>query len=134
MSELISGREALERVADGVVQYRRKDDCVGEKWTTITDHFYDQYNLGVFLNKETTWEFRLKPQTVKLEIEVPAPFEPKDGEEFFVIDNGKSCGFLGGKYREDVNAYKTLIQFGAYRTEEDIKKVVGQLRKLGVLK
>lgn len=74
MSELISGKEALSRVHECVVQYKCDTDPVEDRWTTITDNFWDQYNLGVFLNKDTTWKFRLKPRTIVLNgIELPKP-------------------------------------------------------------
>lgn len=76
---LISGREALERIAEGVVQYKCSKDPVADRWTTITDHFWNQYHLGLFLNEDTTWSFRLKPRTITLSLEIPSPFEPKDG-------------------------------------------------------
>lgn len=66
MSEFISGKEALAKVSEGIVQYKCDTDPVHDRWTTITDHFWDQYNLGVFLNENTTWKFRLKPSTVNL--------------------------------------------------------------------
>lgn len=120
---LISGREALERIAEGVVQYKCSKDPVADRWTTITDHFWDQYNLGVFLNKDTTWSFRLKPRTIKLEIEIPEPFEPKEGEEAWCLDG------------HTLNGYKKLISdifvdpgIGFWRTEEEIKQVVAALR------
>lgn len=130
MSELISGADALRALADG------KDVQVMllkiGKWVSISE--LSEYKINDLILNPHGDKFRLKPSTVKLEIEVPAPFEPKNGEDFFVIETGKSCGFLKGKYREDVSAYKTLIQFGAWRTEFEIKIVVEQLRKLGALK
>ncbi|KAF1026159.1 MAG: hypothetical protein GAK29_01421 [Acinetobacter bereziniae] len=66
MSELISGKEALSRVHEGVVQYKCVNDPVKDRWTTITDHYWSQYNLGVFLDLDTTWEFRIKPKTTIL--------------------------------------------------------------------
>lgn len=71
--KLISGKEALTKVTEGVVQYKCDEDLVADRWTTITDHFWDQYNLGVFLNENTTWKFRLKPRTISINgIEVPS--------------------------------------------------------------
>lgn len=64
--KLISGKEALTKVTEGVVQYKCDEDPVANRWTTITDHFWDQYNLGVFLNENTTWKFRLKPRTITI--------------------------------------------------------------------
>ena len=70
--KLISGKEALTKVTEGIVQYKCDEDPVADRWTTITDHFWDQYNLGVFLNENTTWKFRLKPRTISINgIEAP---------------------------------------------------------------
>ena len=128
--KLISGKEALIKVAEGIVQYRCDEDPVADRWTTITDHFWDQYNLGVFLNENTTWKFRLKPSTISINgIEVPAPFEPKEGDKYYYIDsNRKIC------YDWDNNDCETTdenrVAFGAWRTEEEIKQVVAALRQV----
>lgn len=127
MSELISGKEALSKVHECVVQYKCDTDPVENRWTTITDHFWDQYNLGVFLNKDTTWKFRLKPRTITLNgIEVPAPFEPKDGEVFWHIFPTIGRQGYGWCYGED----ESMKQFGAWRNEEEIKQVVEALRSI----
>ena len=129
MSELISGKEALTRVAEGIVQYKCDEAPIADRWTTITDHFWDQYNLGVFLNENTTWKFRLKPRTITLNnIEVPVPFEPKEGEVFWHIFPTLGQGY-GWCYGED----ESMKQFGAWRTEDEIKQVVAALRKIFVI-
>lgn len=130
MSELISGKEALTKVAEGIVQYKCDTDPVADRWTTITDHFWDQYNLGVFLNENTTWKFRLKPRTISINgIEVPAPFEPKRDQPFYVLNafskNGYQCFRLSDDYDSDFE--NALVNF-VWRTEEEIKQVVAALR------
>ena len=85
MSKLISGKEALKLVADGVVQYIHSSETQ-ERWTTIADHFWCQCNLGMFLDTNTAFRFRLKPRTITINgIEVPAPFVPKVGEKYYYI-------------------------------------------------
>lgn len=134
MSELISGKKALTRVAEGIVQYKCDEAPIADRWTTITDHFWDQYNLGVFLNENTTWKFRLKPRTITLNgIEVPAPFEPKDGDIFYILSTSYECGYVRIlNYRNDKQG-NMLAQFGAWRTEDEIKQVVAALRKIFVI-
>ena len=75
MSELISGKEALKHVAECTVQYQHPDEPK-DVWTTITDHFCDQYSLGIFLNKNTKFKFRLKPRTITINgVEIDKPSE-----------------------------------------------------------
>lgn len=134
MSELISGKEALTKVTEGIVQYKCDEDPVADLWTTITDHFWDQYNLGVFLNENTTWKFRLKPRTITLNsIEVPVPFEPKEGDIFYILSTSYECGYVKILYYRNDKQGNMLAQFGAWRTEDEIKQVVAALRKIFVI-
>lgn len=87
----------------------------------------DNSTLGIFAT-DGGYSFRLKPRNVKLEIEVPAPFEPKDGELFWHISPEHEKGYAKSMY-DDRNV-NTWQQFGAWRTEAEIKIVVEQLRKL----
>jgi len=123
MSKLISGKEALKLVADGVVQYIHSSETQ-DRWTTITDHFWCQYNLGMFLDADTAFKFRLKPRTITINgIKVPAPFEPKKGEAFYHITPSQDKGYF-------YNTNECFHQFGAWRTEEEIKQVVEALRNV----
>ena len=128
MSELISGKEALKLVADGVVQYIHSSETQ-EIWTTITDHFWCQYNLGMFLDANTAFKFRLKPRTITINnIEVPAPFEPKDGEIFFYLNSFYEFGYDSRIYHSSNVCGFYHLQ--AWRTEEEIKQVVAALRQI----
>ena len=70
--------------------------------------------------------FRLKPQTIKLELELPKPFEPEVGQEVWFIDDNSKCGYSrSAEYGSDIYSY-----FGWWRTEDEIKQVVEQLRKI----
>ena len=60
-------------------------------------------------------------------IEVPSPFEPKDGDTVFVLANFIQQGYLECKYPTFGGH---VFQFGAWRTEEEIKQVVAALRKV----
>ncbi len=132
--KLISGKDALTKVTEGIVQYKCDEDPVADRWTTITDHYWDQYNLGVFLNENTTWKFRLKPRTISINgIEVPAPFEPKNGEDFYYLDctSDNYGGWAKTSWRNvESDSFKNNTVFGAWRTEEEIKQVVAALRQV----
>ncbi|RSO82891.1 hypothetical protein EA748_08035 [Acinetobacter ursingii] len=115
---LISGADALRALADGeTVEVKRIHD---NEWKPA-----QIFGVSVFTDSETT-SFRLKPCTVKLEIEVPAPFEPKHGDDIWFLNPDYGCGYADGDY----DPVESVIQFGAWRTEAEIKIVVEQLRKL----
>lgn len=115
---LISGAEALRALADGK-EVEFKHDTQG--WVTCLGLNIEQVICGLF-------QLRLKPQTIKLELELPKPFEPKDGDIYWFITcrTGKGYSCRNHKARHGDSG----MQFGAYRTEEDIKQVVEQLRKI----
>ena len=119
--KLISGKEALIALANGEeVETKKKDEIT---WSSI-----GFFAVNIF--KDERWEFRLKPRTITINgIEVPAPFEPKDGDKYYYIDsNRKIC------YDWDNNDCETTdenrVAFGAWRTEEEIKQVVAALRQV----
>ncbi|WP_394651375.1 hypothetical protein [uncultured Acinetobacter sp.] len=122
---LISGADALRALADGEeVEYSHgEENCV--RWTTIRS--FEEYSLDVFLGIGTRFKFRLKPRTVKLEIEVPALFEPKYGDYVFTIDSNATDGWTKFLYQASM---ERKIIYGAWRTEAEIKIVVEQLRKI----
>ena len=114
---LISGADALRALADGKeVEY----SFVGE-WFVVGL----KTELGIFHRADVA--FRLKPQTITLSLEIPAPFEPKGGETAYFLSTSNSCGYT---YTDEFKGYgfDSLIQFGAWRTEEEIKQVVAALR------
>ena len=118
MSNLISGKEALIALANGEeVEY-----LYGENnWLSVIEM---QVLITAFTGSK--FKFRLKPRTIKLELEIPVPFEPKDNENFYVID----CDSKDG-YRKISNMiHSSWTQFGAWRTEEQIKQVVAALRQI----
>ncbi|HHX4831962.1 TPA: hypothetical protein ACVB6Z_000395 [Acinetobacter baumannii] len=125
---LISGDVALANVHKHIVQYLHDDEPYG-RWTTITDHLWSQYHLGMFLDPDTKFKFRFKPQTIKVELELPKPFEPKQGEMYWWIDATSEEGY-SYTYFDNNKADQDVMQFGAYRTEDDVKKAVEQLRKI----
>src|SRR5690606_5037537 len=80
--KLISGKEALIALANGESVQKRTDSWDSDRWLDISKK--EPFNLECFLrglnrNGETI-KFRLNPRTITLNgIEVPAPFEPKEG-------------------------------------------------------
>lgn len=88
----------------------------GTGFEDLTDNYY----LAVF--DRSSNKFRLKPNTVTLNgIEIPAPFEPKDGEIVWVLSNSHI------NYSHTYHSKNYLYPFGAWRTEEEIKQVVAAL-------
>ncbi len=124
---LISGDVALANVHKCIVQYLHDDEPYG-RWTTITDHFWSQYHLGMFLDPDTKFKFRFKPQTIKLELELPKPFEPEEDGYVYIIDDYQVSGYR--KYYFEVKDDKELSFIGVWHTEDEIKQVVEQLRKI----
>lgn len=104
---LISGADALRALADGdYVEYWCEDL---EQWV-----FMDMQNH--FKRK-----FRLKPRTIKLSLEIPAPFEPKEGETYYFITTSNSQGFDFTEF-DDSDGDKLYMQLGAYRSALDASK------------
>ncbi|WP_191112824.1 hypothetical protein [Acinetobacter lwoffii] len=114
--KLISGKEALIALANGeTVEFNHGShgwvNCLGLNVEQI---------LG------SMFQMRLKPRTITINgIEVPAPFEPKDGDKTYYLNDGMSNG-----YRESEHLEHFEYHFGAWRTEEEIKQVVAALRQV----
>uniref|UniRef100_A0AB39C920 Uncharacterized protein n=1 Tax=Acinetobacter phage vB_AbaM-SPB TaxID=3236747 RepID=A0AB39C920_9CAUD len=75
------------------------------------------------------YKFRLKPQTIKLELELPKPFEPKKDETYWYLTTSTSKGYDWNQF-QSVMGDEFYCQFGAWRTEAEAKQVVEQLRKI----
>ena len=117
MSKLISGKEALIALADGkAVEVKRIHD---NEWQPA-----QIFGVSVFTDSETT-SFRIKPRTITLNVEIPAPFKPKDEDRFYFLCSRISKGY---DLAEKINSNCVADQFGAWRTEEEIKQVVAALR------
>lgn len=123
MSELISGREAWLANFDGEQVWVSRSS--NNQWFPFGDEDWTVEEL-----KSGTYKFRIKPPTIAINgIEVPAPFEPQAGEEYYYINSGREGGYamkLHDGKRLDVMA----VQFGAWRTEEEVKQVVAALRQV----
>ena len=98
---LISGKEAkLAWANDQDVEFYSEDL---NTWFSLKD---DVFLSDVFDKRK----LRLKPRTITINgIECPAPFEPKDGDTFYLISDYYDCG---------------------WSTEEEIRQVVAALRSI----
>lgn len=121
MTNLISGKEALIALANGEeVETKKKDEIT---WSSI-----GFFAVNIF--KDEKWEFRLKPRTITINgIELPAPFEPKEGDIYWCFSTQTLLGYGHNIYKAERND-KRFIAMGAWRTEDEIKQVVTALRQI----
>ena len=122
--KLISGKEALIALANGEeVEYTN----------SCTPSWHELSVSGISINEIVNPKFnkfRLKTRTITINgIEVPAPFEPKEGDGFWHISTENNNGYAWQHF-EDKKIDYSYIQFGAWRTEEEIKQVVAALRQV----
>lgn len=118
MSNLISGKEAkLAWANNKEVEYMPLN-----KWNLLGG----STPLSIFDRDDV--KFRIKPRNITINnIEVPAPFEPKDDCLVYILDDSRQDGFREYDYNiEDTGA----LFFGVWRTEEEIKQVVAALRSI----
>ncbi|MFW6409124.1 hypothetical protein [Acinetobacter baumannii] len=126
---LISGADALRALIDGHEVQGRLENQV--QWTDINPKSDDTLVKSFLTEKNRIGircYFRFKPQTIKLELELPKPFEPKEDGYVYIIDDYQVSGYR--KYYFEVEDNKELSFIGVWRTEEEIKQVVEQLRKI----
>ena len=113
MSKLISGKDALIALAnDQEVEYF--DEKLGEWVCMDMAHHFKR-------------DFRLKPRTITINnIEVPAPFEPKEGDDW-------RCYYINTAVKHGFDWYHSTHHESnrvAWRTESEIKQVVEALRSV----
>lgn len=130
MSELISGKEAWNAKSDGEnVLWSIAGLDYGLSWQELTDKEFMNWDTGRFLLPQTKYRFKLKPSTIKLNgIEVPAPFDPKDGDVYFYMTNFYECGYDSRVFNSKHISNHYHIQ--AWRTEGEIVQVVAALRSI----
>jgi len=116
---LISGADVLRALADGKEVEGFSEE--NEEWIPIVYFSVQEVVNGLY-------KFRLNPQTIKLELELPKPFEPEEDGYVYIIDDYQVSGYR--KYYFEVKDNKELSFIGVWRTEEEIKQVVEQLRKI----
>ncbi len=119
MSELISGKEAkLAWANNKEVEYMPLN-----KWNLLGG----STPLSIFDRDDV--KFRLKPRTITLNnIEIPAPFKPKEDCQVWIIDDGKTDNCRKYDYEVEGDERNTFI--GMWRSEEEIKQVVSALRSV----
>ena len=121
MSELISGKEVKLAWANGEELEFYSEEL--DKWFGLND---EPFMSDVFDIRKV----RLKPRTIMIgDVEVPAPFEPKEGDYFYVIFPTSFTGYTE-VFAENQKNLECFTKFGAWRTEEQIRQVVAALRKL----
>ena len=118
MSELISGKDALIALGtDESIQFRRNMD-----WNDFD--LNNTFGLKISDFKDPNIQFRIKPKKITLNgIEVPAPFKPKDGDEFYYLNDEYACGY--SSWSAIGHAF-----IATWRTEDEIKQVVKALRSI----
>ena len=119
---MITGKEALIALANGEsVQI----ECAGE-FFDIADH---REFLNVF--DDPANKFRLKPRTITINgVEVPSPFEPEYQDEYWHITVASNKGYQKNVWTKHTDIKENNSQFGAWRTEDEIKQVVAALRSV----
>ena len=123
MSELISGKEALIALVSGSdVEFEAPSL---NKWICMKSEPWD---LNIIIEDKYNHKFRLKPKTITLnDIEVPAPFEPKEGDMVWCLNELSEKGYEA-RTAYDSNDFTAHISY--WRTEDEIKQVVSALRSI----
>ena len=124
--KLISGKDALIALANGESVQKKTDSWGGDCWLDISKK--EPFNLDCFLSglnrHGDTIKFRLKPRTITINgIEVPAPFEPKEYEDCYMLTDLYEHGYTR-------TSWKYSKSVPAWRTKEEIKQVVAALRQV----
>ena len=122
MSEIISGKEALIALANGEeVEYT--NSCT-PSWHELS---VSGISISEIVNPKFN-KFRLKPRTITLNgFEVPAPFEPKEGDMVWCINELSDKGY---EARTTYDKDDFIPNIAYWRTEEEIKQVVEALRSV----
>ena len=122
MSELISGKEAKLAWANGEnIELCYKQHEEENTWFLLlsTDP------LSIFDRDDV--KFRLKPRTITINgIEVPAPFEPKEGDDC-------RCYYINTAFKNGFDWYHSTHHEShrvAWQTEDEIKQVASALRSV----
>ena len=116
--KLISGKDALIALANGKIAQLECD--IG--WCDIDD--WQDWDIKQFTVNYGEYKFRLKPRTITINgIEVPAPFEPKEYEDCYMLTDLYEHGYTR-------TSWKYSKSVPAWRTKEEIKQVVAALRQV----
>ena len=121
---MITGKEAKIHLAKELeVEYFNK------KYPTLG--WNDANELNGYQFTAPHYKFRLKPRTITINgIEVPAPFEPEYQDEYWHITVASNKGYQKNVWTKHTDIEENNSQFGAWRTEDEIKQVVAALRSI----
>lgn len=108
--------------ADAKLAWAKGEELLIDTGTGFHD-LTDNYYLAVF-DRDSN-KFKRKPRTITLNVEIPAPFEPKDGEIFWFVSPYTYKGYDSKYFVDDCTGF---LLNGVWRTEEEIKQVVAALR------
>lgn len=91
---LISGAEALRALADGKGVDVHESTYKNEVWFNLKDTKFTPAEILAEKVRDKPYKlsFRLKPQTIKVELEIPAPYKAKIGgrdDTSFVLNVGR---------------------------------------------
>lgn len=114
---LISGADAKLAWAKGEELEFYSPDL--DMWFGLND---EPFMSDVF----DTRNIRIKQRTITLNVEIPAPFEPEDGDVVYFIDCDTKIGYSSDIIGQGCDP--EWIQFGAWKSEDEIKQVVAALR------
>ena len=117
--ELITDVEAFNANMNGERVLWRYKENEWQDWTDVTS-----WSKSALTDSDYSFKFRIKPSTIKLNgIEVPEPFEPKVGEEYWFIADYTSSGYSCTQEGTGINS-----SIGKWKSEDEIKQVVAALR------
>ena len=126
---ILHEKELLAYLAGQEVEYRNIQRNTGLRgWGDFNSgkDTMDIFNRDVF-------EVRVKPQTIKVEFEMPRTFIPSIGEIYWCLDDIVSCGYRYARY--NLSTELSTLSKGVWNTEEKVKQVVEALnsfRKQGL--
>jgi len=128
MSELISGKDVVLALLEGKDLLWKKTEWEDDEKEPVCK---SMWNIEELLTGKTVGgevvEFYLKPRTITINgIEVPAPFESKDGDDC-------RCYYINTALKHGFDWYHSTHHESnrvAWRTEEEIKQVVSALRSV----
>lgn len=119
--KLISGKEAYRLIGDGV-EIEARVELKENLW-----QWEDARHLPACDILNDGFDFRLKPRTISINgVEVPAPFEPKEGETYFYLNPQADAGYGSNTTIK----WRKYTQFGTWRTEDEIIQVVSAFRQV----
>ena len=129
MSKLISGKDVVVAILSGNDLLWKKPEWEHDEKEDVNKSMWSIEEL--LTGKTVTGdivEFYLKPRTISINgVEVPAPFEPKDGDMVWCINELSDKGY---EARPIYDKDDFIPNIAYWRTEEEIKQVVEALRSV----